>query len=103
MPEFILKKCCFIAYFGPKSPCLHLNHPFLTPNHLFVPQTPLSDPKMNRATAPKMIGLIGLVPKMIGLVALVPNFTIGLVGLVHFQNDRVIRVRHRVSWVSTKK
>ena len=58
---------------------------------------------MNRVTAPKMIELIGLAPKMIGLIGLVPNFGIGLIGLVHFQNDRVNRVRHRVNRVSTKK
>ena len=55
---------------------------------------------MNRATAPKMIGLVGLVPKMIGLVGLVDFEGIGLVGLVGFENDRVSGVSYRVSRVS---
>ena len=55
---------------------------------------------MNRVTAPKMIGLVGLVPKMIGLVELVGFEGIGLVELVGFENDRVSRLRHRVSRVS---
>ena len=64
--------------------------PILAQITFFLPQTPLFDPKMNRVTAPKMIGLIGLAP----------NFGIGLIGLATFQNDRVNRVKHRVDRVS---
>ena len=42
-------------------------------------------------------------PKIIGLIGLAQNFGIGLIGLAHFQIDRVNRVRHRVNRVSTKK